>query len=91
MEIKKGENMFYVGDSEDSVKAKMTYVPSGENIIIIDGTFVSSELRGQGVGKKLLKEIVDWCRKENKKIVPLCPYAKAQIEKNNEYHDMIHK
>ncbi|HAQ40949.1 MAG TPA: hypothetical protein DCM73_09040 [Clostridiales bacterium] len=51
---------------------------------------VSEELNGQGVGKLLLKELIDWARKENKKIIPLCPYSKAQMEKNEEYRDMIY-
>jgi len=90
-EVKKGTKSFYVGDSEENPLAEMTFVPSGDNIIIIDHTYVSDELNGQGVGKLLLKELVDWARKENKKIMPLCPYAKAQMEKNKEYHDIIYK
>lgn len=91
LEIKKTTNMFYIGESEESPLAEMTYVNSGENIIIIDHTYVSDQLGGQGVGKLLLKEVVGWAREENKKIIPLCPYAKAQMEKNQEYHDMIHQ
>ena len=91
LDIKKGKNKFYIGYSEDNPLAEMTYVVSGENNIIIDHTFVSDELGGQGIGKKLLKEVVVWSKSENKKIIPLCPYAKAQMEKNQEYHDIIHK
>lgn len=91
VEVKKGTKSFYVGDSEEKPLAEMTFVPSGDNIVIIDHTYVSDELNGQGVGKLLLKELVDWARKEDKKIMPLCPYAKAQMEKNEEYHDIIYK
>ncbi len=91
VEVKKGTKSFYVGDSEEKPLAEMTFVPSGDNIVIIDHTYVSDELNGQGVGKLLLKELVDWARKEDKKIMPLCPYAKAQMEKNKEYHDIIYK
>lgn len=91
LEIKKGTSKFYIGDSEENPLAEMTYVNSGEGIIIIDHTLVSDELGGQGIGKKLLKEVIDWSRNENKKIIPLCPYAKVQMEKNDEYHDMIHR
>lgn len=90
LKISHGTNKFYIGDTEDNPLAEMTYVNSGEGIIIIDHTFVSDELGGQGVGKLLLKEVVAWSRDANKKIIPLCPYAKAQMEKNQEYHDMIH-
>ncbi len=91
LEVKKGTRSFYVGDSEENSLAEMTFVLSGESLIIIEHTNVSEELKGQGAGKILLKELVDWARKEDKKIMPLCPYAKAQMEKNEEYHDIIHQ
>lgn len=87
--IKKGTKRFYVGESEEKPLAEMSYVTEGEKLIIIDHTYVSEELNGQGIGKLLLKELVDWARKENKKILPHCFYAKAQMEKNQEYHDII--
>ncbi len=89
-EVKKGSKSFYLGDSEDNPLAEMTFVHSSDNLIIIDHTYVSDEIGGQGIGKLLLKELVDWAREEDKKIIPLCPYAKAQMEKNKEYHDMIY-
>lgn len=91
LEIKKGTNKFYMGDSEENPLAEITYIISGENIITADHTYVSDELGGQGIGKLLLKKLVDWARKENKKIIPLCTYVKAQMEKNEEYYDMIYK
>lgn len=89
MNIKKGKNKFYVGNSEDDISAEITYVPTGESKIIIDHTYVSDEHRGQGLAKLLLNEVVRYAREENKKIIPLCPYAKAQMEKNEEYHDVL--
>lgn len=89
VDIKKGTKSFYVGDSEENPLAEMGFVLSGEKIII-DHTHITEELNGQGIGKLLLKELVDWARKENKKIIPLCSYAKSQMEKNKEYHDMIY-
>lgn len=91
LEVKKGDKRFYIGDSEETPLAEMTYVPTGSSLIIIDGTFVSDELRGQGAGKILLKAVVEWARQENKKIIPLCPFAKAQMEKEEEYHDVLNK
>ncbi len=91
LEVKKGSKNFYIGESEDNVLAEMTFIDSDEGFITLDHTIVKEELSGQGAGKLILKEIVDWARKENKKIKPLCPYAKAQMEKNEEYHDMIYK
>jgi predicted GNAT family acetyltransferase len=89
-EIKKGSGCFYIGESEENPLAEMTYVRSGRKVII-DHTYVPPEMGGQGVGKLLLKELVDMVRAEGKKIVPACPYAKEQMEKNKEYHDLIYK
>lgn len=91
MDVKHGSKSFYIGESEDAPLAEMGYVNSGEKLIIIDHTTVPDSLSGQGVGKKLLKELVDWARAENLKIMPLCPFAKVQMEKNEEYQDMIYK
>lgn len=91
MEIKQGHNKFFIGEKEEAALGFMSYVPSGEKIIIIDSTHVSEELKGQGAGKKMLYAIVGWARENDKKIIPLCPYAKAQMEKDETLHDLIHR
>lgn len=91
MEIKKGMNSFYVGDSEENPKAQMEYKLLGEDVVEIHHTEVSQELQGEGVGKELLSELVDWARTENMKILPSCPYAEKQLKKNPEYDNMIYK
>ena len=88
-EVKKGTQSFYIGESEDQWAATITYVYSGENRITVEHTYVSEALNGQGVGKLLLKALTDWARAESLKITPECSYAKAQMEKNSEYHDLI--
>ncbi len=88
MEVKKGNNQFYIGESESSALARMEYIEKDDKFIITE-TKVSDELGGKGAGKILLKELVDWARTQGKKITPECPFAKSQMEKNEEYHDMI--
>ncbi len=89
MDVKKGIKKFYIGDSEETALAEMGFIITQDDIIEIEHTKVSEELGGKGVGKLILKNLVDWARKENKKIKPLCPYAVAQMEKNVEYHDLL--
>ncbi|MGV3244928.1 GNAT family N-acetyltransferase [Staphylococcus sp. 11261D007BR] len=88
-EIKHGDNKFYVGENEDNVDALMTYVPTGNSIIIIDHTEVGESLRGQGVGKQLVEAAVDYARKEGIKIHATCPFAKGVLEENEAYHDVF--
>ncbi|MBX2843328.1 MAG: N-acetyltransferase [Flammeovirgaceae bacterium] len=69
--------------------AKMTYSKAGTRMIIIDHTEVSDSLKGQGVGKKLVYEAVQWARKNNIKIIPLCPFAKSVFQKEKEIRDVL--
>jgi len=75
----------------DGHEAEMTYTRSGESLIIIDHTSVPDALRGRSVGQALVKRAVEDARAENKKILPLCPFAKAQIGKHPEWQDVLSK
>lgn len=69
--------------------AEMTYSRAGTNRIIIDHTGVPDSMRGMGVGKQLVEAAVLDARKEGFKIIPLCPFAKATLEKQSEWHDVV--
>ena len=88
LDIKKGVKSFYVGDNEEESLAKMEFVYNGDEITI-NHTFVSEQLRGQNVGRQLLEKIVGFAREKNKKIIPICPYAKAELNKNEQYLDVL--
>lgn len=69
-------------------KAEMSYTNAGDDKIIIAHTFVEETFRGGNVGRDLVKAGVDFARERNLKIVPLCPFAKAEFEKNSDYADV---
>jgi predicted GNAT family acetyltransferase len=75
----------------DGHEAEMTYSRAGEGLIIIDHTSVPDALRGRSVGQALVKKAVEDARAEGKKILPLCPFAKAQIGKHVEWQDVLQK
>ncbi|MCU7612989.1 N-acetyltransferase [Chryseobacterium sp. GMJ5] len=81
------------GSFEASVEGKkaglMTYTWAGEERFIIDHTEVEEEFNGKGVGKEMLLAAVDFARKNNKKIIPLCPFAKATFQKNPDLQDVL--
>jgi predicted GNAT family acetyltransferase len=89
-EIKAGFNKYFIGD-EDNPKAEVIYKASDDGCIRITHTMVSNELRGQGIGQKLIKRMVDHARQENLKVIPVCSYARAEFEKNREYEDILKK
>ncbi|HEY8892567.1 MAG TPA: GNAT family N-acetyltransferase [Clostridium sp.] len=90
IDIKKGEKSFFVGDNEEEALAKVELVHDGD-VIIIEHTFVSEQLKGQNIGGQLLKKVVDFARENNKTIIPICPYAKAKLNKDDQYFDVLHK
>ena len=73
----------------DGAEAEMTYSRAGEKMIIIDHTEVPDALRGRGLGLILVRRGVEDARAEGRKIIPLCPYAKATIEKHPEFQDVL--
>ena len=69
--------------------ATMTYTVADNVGIIIDHTEVDPVLRGTGAGGKLLDALVEWVRSTGQKVVPVCPFAKAQFDKRPEIQDVL--
>lgn len=82
----KGE--FFIEKDGDRI-AEMTYSKAGKDKIIIDHTQVFDEGRGKGYGKKLVKHGVEFARENDLKIIPLCPFAKAIITKDDNLKDVL--
>lgn len=90
-DIKSGSHSFYIGEDPANAEAEITFVPGGKNIITIDHTFVSENLRGQGIALKLVNKVVEYARTEHKKIIPQCSYAKKVLTGSRDYEDVVYK
>ena len=73
----------------DGHEAEMTYSRTGDATIIIDHTFVPETLRGRGIGEALVRRGVEDARAAGRSIIPLCPFAKAQIDRHSEWQDVL--
>lgn len=71
------------------IEAEMTYSRAGDGLIIIDHTEVPAALRGRKVGERLVRQAIEDARREGFEIIPLCPFAKAQIDRHPEWRDMV--
>jgi predicted GNAT family acetyltransferase len=58
-------------------------------VITFTHTEVPKELGGRGIGSQLAKGALDQVRARGLKVVPLCPFIKAYIEKHPEYRDLL--
>ena len=85
MEIKEEKNRLALFNDEQ----QETWSDAGPDIMIIDHTFVDPAYRGQKLAEKLVYTGVELARRDGKKIIPLCPYAKKEFEKKPEYQDVL--
>ena len=80
----KGHGGFYILDGTEQL---------GEMVISINGnrltvyhTEVSAKAEGKGLAKILLEAMVDYARKNDLKVIPLCPYVHLQFNRHPEQY-----
>lgn len=81
-------SFFILSDDKHTRLAEITFVYTGEELAIIDHTIVDESLKGQGIAKQLVAKVVEKMRAEHRKIIPLCPFAKAIFDRTPEYNDI---
>jgi predicted GNAT family acetyltransferase len=59
------------------------------DIMIIFHTEVPGELRGRGIGDKLVRGVLDDVRRRKLRVVPLCWFVREFVERNPEYRDVM--
>ena len=61
------------------------------NVWSITHTVVKQEFGGRGIAKRLVHAVIDAARKNNKKINPICSYAKKMMKSSDEYKDVLNQ
>lgn len=89
MEIKRDEYIFYIGDNKDKPKAFISFEDGKDNEIVVTHTVVDPELRGQGIAGKLVEEVIEFAKSENRKIIPICSYVLDYFQKHPEHEDLL--
>jgi uncharacterized protein len=84
------EGAFYIMEDAEQM-GEMVVSITGSNLTVFH-TEVSTKAEGKGYAKKLLNEMADYARKNNLKVIPLCPYVHAQFKRHPlEYADIWNK
>ena len=73
----------------DGAEAEMTYSRVSPELVIIDHTGVPDVLRGKGAGQALALHAVEAARAGGWRIIPLCPFFKAQAQRHQEWRDVV--
>ncbi|AUS88552.1 GNAT family N-acetyltransferase [Lysinibacillus sp. YS11] len=67
--------------------AEITWQQNG-SVMVMDHTYVSDKLRGQGVAKQLLDQAASYARENGYKMKAVCSYVVAAFEKSDAYNDV---
>ena len=59
------------------------------NVWNITHTIVRDAYKGRGIAKNLVESVIAEAIKNNKKVLPICSYAKKMMEGNNEYKNVL--
>jgi len=57
--------------------------------VVFTHTEIEPEYEGQGIGSALARAALDDVRSRGEKVVPLCPFIAAYIERHPAYGDLV--
>lgn len=79
--------VFFI-EGSSGIISELQYSRNGGDTMTIDHTETKRKEEGKGLAAKLVREAVQFARKNNLKIDPRCPYAEVQFERHPEYGDV---
>ena len=76
---------------ETTVEDKVAFVEyiRAENKMYLTHTEVPSELGGKGIASKMVGKVLEIIKKEDRKLVPLCPFVASYLKKHPEWQEML--
>ncbi len=79
------ENIFRAMENGKEI-GNLEYELRGQVMTI---THTRAFMEGRGLGRTLVAAAIDYARSRGMKIWPVCSFAKALMERIEEYHDML--
>jgi uncharacterized protein len=76
----KNHGAFFVKEGEEQL-GEMVLSISDKNLTVYH-TEVSPKAEGKGLAKKMLESMVDYARKNNLQVIPLCPFVRVQFQRH---------
>jgi len=73
----------------DGTEGTLDYRRLDDHTLDFRSTFVPRELRGRGIGERLVLYGLDHAREHGQKVVPTCPFVGRVVDDHPEYRDLI--
>jgi len=80
---------FFIPGKGDDYLAELTYSNKNPSSLIIEHTEVNEKLQGKNIGYQLVHAAVEYARTNGLKIIPMCTFAKAVLDKKPEFGDVL--
>ena len=80
--------MFFIPGEDDEMMAELIYSFQEPDTLLLEHTEVDEELRGQKVGFDLVQAAVEYARQNHYKLIPLCSFAKAVMDRKPDFNDV---
>jgi predicted GNAT family acetyltransferase len=77
----------FVYEKDGKTLGEITWTLLGD-VMVMDHTFVSPSLRGQGVAKQLLDRSANFAREKGYKMEAVCSYVVTAFNQSDEYEDL---
>lgn len=81
------ERRFEMTDHGDL--ALVEYQLLGDGIMNIYHTEVPESIEGKGVGSAMMKEALEFARRNHYRVVPTCAFAQSYLQKHPDYMDVL--
>lgn len=88
---KESKGVFFIPGEDDELLAELIYMKKDPGVMVIEHTEIDDELRGQNIGYQLVNTAVEYARTHQLKVIPMCPFAKAVIDRKPELQDVLLK
>lgn len=70
-------------------EGELTFSKASDTLVIADHTWVPDSLRGTGAGRELVEALIVDARAKSYRVMPLCPFVRAQFLKHPEWRDVF--
>jgi predicted GNAT family acetyltransferase len=77
-ELRRGETVVGVADYR-----------TAPGVVILDHVEVDPAFRGQGVGSRLVADVLDDIRERGLSVVAICPFVSWYLDRHSEYGDLV--
>jgi predicted GNAT family acetyltransferase len=82
------ERGMFCAMNDKTVEGLLSYIWADKDHILIYYTKAIREMDEDGIKKQLINAVVEYARKNNKKIVPISSYAKLFLTSDRKYSDI---